>query len=148
MSIVDTNRSQTLLALSLISLFLIEAKPAQSAPTAAEYRQFRGGAYEPTCDRDFDIPLFVEIRRHIGRARVDGEEAKFLVVAVGGYGNCTYYRTKRGKIHKIAYFRRQFDYNGKPAKLLSVTATEEKSVFVFLDRKGIKHTIEKFGDPP
>lgn len=120
-----------------------------SAPTAEEYEQFRGGVYDPECDSYFDVPKFIEIQKRgrsltgsIIQARFDGEEAKALVFAVAAGGNCTYYRTNGGKIHKVARFGRHFGYNGKPIKKLISPPNEINAIFI--DSNGIKHTIDRF----
>lgn len=147
----NINRRQVLFCLSLVCLSLTQAKPAISAPTLEEYEQFRGGVYVPECDPDFDIPKFLEIQKKggltgaIGWASFDGEEAKSLLLAVGGSGSCTYYRTNSGKIHKVARFGRYFGYNGKPIKrLLSLPNIRDS---IFIDSEGGKHTIEHLSAP-
>ncbi|MFM7888438.1 MAG: hypothetical protein ACKPCM_17485, partial [Pseudanabaena sp.] len=104
MRLKEINHKQILLWLCLMCISFMQAKSVISAPTSEEYEQFRGGVYVPECDPDFDIPKFIEIQRKggltggIGQARFDGEEAKTLLLAVGGGGNCTYYKTNNGKI--------------------------------------------------
>jgi hypothetical protein len=136
---------QVLIGLSFICLSLIQAKSAISVPTATEYEQFRGGVYFPDCDDYFDIPKFIAVQREGGltglirQVRFDGEEAKSLVLAVNS--GCTYYRTKSGKIHKVATFRSGSSfYDGKPIK--KILSSPNPKDFVFLDSKSVKHTIE------
>jgi len=145
MSLKELNHRQVLFCLSLICLLLIQAKSAISAPTEKEYEQFRGGVDYPDCDYYFDIPKFISVQREGGltglirQVRFDGEEAKSLVLAVNS--GCTYYRTKSGKIHKVATFRSGSSfYDGKPiTKILSSPNSKD---FIFLDSTGMKHTIE------
>jgi hypothetical protein len=135
----------TPLWLSLICLSFIPAKSVISAPTAKDYEQFRGGASVPECDRDFDVPTFVDLQRKgsltgaIGRAIFDGEEANTLTLGVGAGGSCEYFRTSSGKIHKIRSGIRP-TYNGKLFKKLLTPPNERISIFV--DSNGRKHTIK------
>lgn len=130
---------------AFICLSLIQVKSVISAPIMKEYEQFRGGVSFPDCDDYFDIPKFIAVQREggltglIGQARFDGEEAKSLVLAVNS--GCTYYRTKSGIIHKVARFKSgSYFYNGKPIKYLLSPPNLKDSIF--LDDKGMKHTIE------
>ena len=135
---------QFLVCLSLICLSFIPAKSVISAPTAKDYEQFRGGVSVPECDRDFDVPTFVDLQRKgsltgaIGRAIFDGEEANTLTLGVGAGGSCKYFRTSSGKIHKIRSGIRP-TYNGKLFKELLSPPNERISAFV--DSNGRKHTV-------
>jgi hypothetical protein len=137
---------QFLVCLSLICLSFIPAKSVISAPTAKDYEQFRGGASVPECDRDFDVPKFVELQRTgsltgaIGRAIFDGEEANTLTLGVGAGGSCEYFRTSSGAIHKIRSGKLLSTYNGMPIKKILNPPNERISTFV--DSNGKKHTIK------
>lgn len=145
MSLKKLNYKQVLIGLFLICLFLIQSKSVISVPVDKEYQQFRGGVYYPDCDDYFDIAKFIAVQREGGltglirQVRFDGEEAKSLVLAVNS--GCTYYRTKSGKIHKLATFRSGNSfYDGKPIK--KILSSPNPKYFIFLDSTGMKHTIE------
>jgi hypothetical protein len=117
-----------------------------TTPTAKDYEQFLGGVSYPFCDKDFDIPRFVDLQRKgsltgaIRRAIFDGEEAKALVFGIGAGGNCSYFRTSSGVIHKISFGKLSIVYNGKPIKERLKATSEE--ILAFVDNNGRKHTIK------
>ena len=150
--LIRLKRRVFLVCFSLLCLSFAPAKSVISAPTAKDYKQFLGGVSFPYCDDIFDIPKFVDLQRKgsitgtISRAIFDGEEAKAVVFGLGAGGNCSYFRTSSGVIHKISFGKSSILYNGEPAKYRLKPPSE--GITAFVDSNGKMHTIKYLHGQP